>query len=486
MNIYDFSVDKINGEFTSLREYEGKVILIVNSATRCGFTPQYDELEDLYEAYVEDGFVILEFPSNEFGQQAPESNQEIAAFCDAKFGIHFPHFAKVLVNGEYANPLFKYLQNEQGFRGFDEEHPLTAMLESKFERENPNYKNEPDIKWNFTKFLVDRSGKGVARFEPTADFDKIKKEIEKLLDMQGLNRIEAYDISNISGFQTVGSMIVYEKGKPCRSDYRKFRLKTIQGPDDYASMHEVLTRRFLHGIEEKKELQERVKSVIERVNNAAVQAGRDPSEITLVAATKMNDAERVQAAIEAGIRVCGENRVQELQEKYEQNAYDGADLQFIGTLQTNKVKYLIGKVSLIQSVGSVHLGEAIAKEAEKRGVCQDILLEVNIGREAAKSGLPPEELHDAIVKLSAKKSLHIRGLMAIPPVADEKTKNSNYFTEMRQVFIDILTKKYDNVDMDYLSMGMTNDFETAIACGANMVRVGTAIFGKRPYQIVSP
>lgn len=136
--------------------------------------------------------------------------------------------------------------------------------------------------------------------------------------------------------------------------------------------------------QEKKELQERVKSVIERVNNAAVQAGRDPSEITLVAATKMNDAERVQAAIEAGIRVCGENRVQELQEKYEQNAYDGADLQFIGTLQTNKVKYLIGKVSLIQSVGSVHLGEAIAKEAEKRGVCQDILLEVNIGREAAK------------------------------------------------------------------------------------------------------
>ena len=233
--------------------------------------------------------------------------------------------------------------------------------------------------------------------------------------------------------------------------------------------------------QEKKELQERVKSVIERVNNAAVQAGRDPSEITLVAATKMNDAERVQAAIEAGIRVCGENRVQELQEKYEQDAYDGADLQFIGTLQTNKVKYLIGKVSLIQSVGSVHLGEAIAKEAEKRGVCQ-----VKNGRKAAKSGKKKKKQKDEIVKKKEKKSLHIRGLMAIPPVADEKTKNSNYFTEMRQVFIDILTKKYDNVDMDYLSMGMTNDFETAIACGANMVRVGTAIFGKRPYQIVSP
>ena len=136
--------------------------------------------------------------------------------------------------------------------------------------------------------------------------------------------------------------------------------------------------------------------------------------------------------------MCGENRVQELQEKYEQNAYDGADLQFIGTLQTNKVKYLIGKVSLIQSVGSVHLGEAIAKEAEKRGVCQDILLEVNIGREAAKSGLPPEELHDAIVKLSAK-SLHIRGLMAPPPLMKKQKFKLLYRNALK--FIDILTKK---------------------------------------------
>ena len=181
MNIYDFSVEKINGDFISLKEYEGKVILIVNSATRCGFTPQYDELEDLYEKYVEEGFVILEFPSNEFGQQAPESNQEIAAFCDAKFGIKFPHFAKVLVNGEYANPLFKYLQNEQGFKGFDEEHSLTPILESKLARENADYKNDPSIKWNFTKFLINRSGDVVERFEPTADFDTIKGKIEELL-----------------------------------------------------------------------------------------------------------------------------------------------------------------------------------------------------------------------------------------------------------------------------------------------------------------
>ena len=238
--------------------------------------------------------------------------------------------------------------------------------------------------------------------------------------------------------------------------------------------------------QEKSELYSRIQAVQERIDTAAEKVGRDPKDIILVAASKMNDAERVRTAIACGIRVCGENRVQELLDKYEQNAYAGADLQFIGTLQTNKVKYLIGKVSLIQSVGSVRLGEAIAREAEKRGIRQDILLEVNIGREAAKSGLLLEELDDAVSRLCEKKSLHIRGLMAIPPIADQTSKNLSYFTEMHQVFVDILTKKYDNVNMDYLSMGMTNDFEMAISCGANMVRIGTAIFGARPYQIVSP
>ena len=238
--------------------------------------------------------------------------------------------------------------------------------------------------------------------------------------------------------------------------------------------------------QQKNELRGRIAAVQERIARAAERAGRDAKEITLVAASKMNDAEHVRAAIKAGITVCGENRVQELLEKYEQHAYDGADLQFIGTLQTNKVKYLVGKVSLIQSVGSVRLGEAIAKEAAKHGLQQNILLEVNIGREPAKSGLLVEQLDEAIGLLREKESLCIRGLMAIPPIADETTKNFSYFSEMHQVFVDILTKKYDNVNMDYLSMGMTNDFETAIACGANMVRIGTAIFGARPYQIVSP
>lgn len=237
--------------------------------------------------------------------------------------------------------------------------------------------------------------------------------------------------------------------------------------------------------QEQQALRARIESVQTRIAKAAEQAGRDPSEITLVAATKMNDAEHVKLAIEYGIRTCGENRVQELLEKYEQNAYAGADLQFIGTLQSNKVKYLIGKVSLIQSVGSLRLGEVIAKEAQKQGLCQDILLEVNIGREAAKSGLLPEELEPTLLALSQTPAVRVRGLMAIPPVADKTTKNLRYFTEMRQVVIDIMAKKYDNVNMDYLSMGMTGDFETAIACGANMVRVGTAIFGPRLYMAAS-
>lgn len=234
------------------------------------------------------------------------------------------------------------------------------------------------------------------------------------------------------------------------------------------------------------ELQSRILDVQERIAKAAISSGRKPEEITLVAASKMNDAEQVKAAIAAGIRVCGENRVQELLQKHEEMAYDGADLHFIGTLQSNKIKYLIGKVSLIHSVNSIRLGEMIAKEALKKNLCQDILLEVNIGREASKSGLMPEILDETIAHLSENKGIHIKGLMIIPPITNENTKKSHYFDEIHQVFVDISAKKYDNVDMDYLSMGMTNDFETAISCGSNMVRIGTAIFGSRPYPITLP
>jgi glutathione peroxidase len=181
MNIYDFNAENVYGDEISLREYEGEVLLIVNSATQCGFTPQYDDLEKIYEKFAEQGFDVLEFPCNQFGKQAPGSNEEIATFCDAKFGLKFSRFSKVDVNGENALPLFKFLQNEKGFAGFDEEHPLTPIIKSMMLREHPNYENEPDIKWNFTKFLIDRNGNVVKRFEPTTDMHVVEEAVKELL-----------------------------------------------------------------------------------------------------------------------------------------------------------------------------------------------------------------------------------------------------------------------------------------------------------------
>ncbi|MDK2808688.1 MAG: glutathione peroxidase [Clostridiales bacterium] len=181
MNIYDFSVLNLEGESVSLQNYQDKVILIINSATQCGFTPQYDELQDMYEKYQEQGFVILDFPCNQFGNQAPGSNHEIAAFCDSRYGISFPIFSKIEVNGEGADPLYQYLVEQKGFKGLDEEHPLTAILNSMLEREHPDYKEKPDIKWNFTKFLIDRSGNVIERFEPTTDMGYVEAKVRELL-----------------------------------------------------------------------------------------------------------------------------------------------------------------------------------------------------------------------------------------------------------------------------------------------------------------
>lgn len=181
MGIYDFKVKKADGEEVSLSKYENKVVLIINSATECGFTPQYDALQDLYEKFGKDDFIILDFPCNQFGNQAPGTNEEIASFCDTKFGITFPIFSKIDVNGENASPLFKYLKSQKSFEGFDQEHKLTPVLEEMLGKANPDYKNQPDIKWNFTKFLVDRSGNVVKRFEPTADMYDIEEKIKKLL-----------------------------------------------------------------------------------------------------------------------------------------------------------------------------------------------------------------------------------------------------------------------------------------------------------------
>ncbi len=226
---------------------------------------------------------------------------------------------------------------------------------------------------------------------------------------------------------------------------------------------------------------ENVKSVKQKIAQAAVRAGRDPNEIRLCAATKMNDASRVREAVDAGIDICGENRVQELTEKYDQGAYEGCPLHFIGHLQKNKVKYIIGKVQLIESVDCLELLETIDKRAGAMGLVQDVLLEINIGAEEAKSGFSPSEMDEVLPQMARFPSIHVRGLMAIPPICEKKDEIRAYFRSMKQLFVDIGAKKYDNVSMDFLSMGMSADYETAIEEGANIVRVGTGIFGARHY-----
>lgn len=228
-------------------------------------------------------------------------------------------------------------------------------------------------------------------------------------------------------------------------------------------------------------IQECVASVQERVRAAAIAAGRSPEEITLVAATKVQTDDTIREAIRAGIRVCGENRVQEFNAHWAAGAYEGAEAQFIGHLQKNKVKYLVGKVSLIQSVDSPELLEAISQRAEKLGVVQDVLIEVNIGGEASKSGVSPDDVLPLVELAERLQGTNCRGLMAIPPVSREEGGNRQFFAEMRQLFIDIRGKIGDNKnDLDCLSMGMSGDFEDAIAEGSTMVRVGTALFGARP------
>ncbi len=215
--------------------------------------------------------------------------------------------------------------------------------------------------------------------------------------------------------------------------------------------------------------------------SAAIATGRKPEDILLCAATKMNDADRVRQAIAAGVDCCGENRVQELTAKLSENAYTGAPVHFIGHLQSNKVKQVVGKVDLIQSVDSVRLLTAIDREAARQGICQDILLEVNIGKEESKSGFFVPELPEILEEIGTFSNINVRGLMTIPPICENSTKNRKFFQEMCNLAVDIRAKKYDNVWVDILSMGMSDDYAEAIACGSTMIRVGTAIFGKRNY-----
>ena len=226
---------------------------------------------------------------------------------------------------------------------------------------------------------------------------------------------------------------------------------------------------------------ENVALVRRTIVEAAVAAGRDPGDIRLVAATKMNDAGRVREAIAAGVDICGENRVQEMLEKNAQGAYEGAPLHFIGHLQKNKVRQVVGLAELIHGVDSLALLREISRAAEKRGLTQDVLLEINIAAEPSKSGFSPEELPAALAYAAELPAVRVRGLMAIPPICASPEDNRPFFCQMEKLFVDNGEKKYDNVSMDFLSMGMSGDYPEAIAWGANLVRVGTAIFGARIY-----
>ena len=228
-------------------------------------------------------------------------------------------------------------------------------------------------------------------------------------------------------------------------------------------------------------LKENIAAVQSRIETAALRAGRKPDEITLVAATKVQTSQAIRDAIAAGIRACGENRVQEMAAHLDDDAYAGARLHFIGHLQTNKVKQVVGRVDLIESVDSERLLEAISKRAGELELIQDILLEVNIAEEESKGGVFPAQLPALVEKALELPHIRLRGLMCIPPVVVPGQSNRKFFAQTRQLFVDMNHKIADNnPDIDCLSMGMSSDFEEAVEEGATLVRVGTALFGPRP------
>ena len=215
------------------------------------------------------------------------------------------------------------------------------------------------------------------------------------------------------------------------------------------------------------------------VRQAAIDCGRDPDEVTLMAVTKTVAPELVNESIANGIHLLGENRAQELLEKYDFYEKENVEIHFIGHLQTNKVRQIIDKVSMIHSVDSLHLAQEIDKQAAKIGKIMNILIEVNIGDEESKSGVSAAELLDLLGKISKLQHISVKGLMCIPPASKNDEENAHYFAKMQQLFIDMKQKNMDNINMSILSMGMSNDYKIAIQYGSNIVRIGTALFGSR-------
>ena len=223
-------------------------------------------------------------------------------------------------------------------------------------------------------------------------------------------------------------------------------------------------------------------TIIRNISDAAITSGRRPEDITFLAATKTVDPEFINYAISLGLKFIGENKVQELLSKYESYELDNAQLHFIGHLQSNKVRQIVGKVSMIESVDSLKLAQEISRQSIKQDITTDILIEVNVGREENKSGVMPENLEELLCQISTLPNISVRGLMAIPPICENEQKIRGYFQNMRNMFLDISAKKIDNIRMDTLSMGMSGDYREAILEGSNLVRIGSSLFGARNYN----
>ena len=223
------------------------------------------------------------------------------------------------------------------------------------------------------------------------------------------------------------------------------------------------------------------KTIEERIAEAAIKSGRSREDITFLSATKTVSPELINYAISLGLKYIGENRVQELLSKYDAYNLNDATLHFIGHLQTNKVKQIVDKVSMIQSVDSVKLAKEISKQSVVKGINTDILVEINIGNEENKSGVLPEQAEDLLWEISKMDNIFVKGLMTIPPICENEQKIRKYFHKMHNIFIDISGKKIDNISMEVLSMGMSSDYYEAISEGATMVRIGSSLFGERNY-----
>ena len=229
------------------------------------------------------------------------------------------------------------------------------------------------------------------------------------------------------------------------------------------------------------DIEENLKVIRENIAQAALESGRAASDVRLMAVTKTVEPIFINHAIDLGIDLIGENKVQELESKWEHLHLEHCEVHLIGHLQTNKVKKIVGRVSMIQSVDSTHLAREVSRQSAARNVATDILLEVNIGREESKTGFLPEQLEEAPGEISALPSVRVQGLMAIPPICGSESEARKIFSNMHQLFVDISAKKLDNISMNILSMGMSGDYRPAILEGANLVRIGSALFGARMY-----